>query len=660
MESKRVVLCLFFLVGTLPGATEVGAATTPAAKCRHALAVGLRRLENRLLASVTTCHLRRMAAQSGSPASLDCNQVNSLPVALLQKVLLAESGWSRLVQRACQAAGTPANLGYSTCAPPCNALAIGSDFGSLVTCFACQAREQVHGFGELLFGAFPSPPVLADGSAERACQRALATAASGLFAKRFAEAIACQVRVEKGSVPLNTDCRTADLRGAVARKQLAADALVRKRCTDALLANLDSCGATQSAAVACSAGAGSALADLLFDLVYFPAGRTPTPTPTHTATATITPTPSVTATPTETGTPTETPPPTPTPTVTLTPTETSTPTETPTPTMTPTPTDTATPTPSPTPTNTWPPGMPTHTPTPTPTPLSKACVFATLATRVGLQWDKLYFSLPLGRTVCPMSGSFQLQFGPADGNGHRSVTIPASSLSFDPVVCNVAGVQTTTICVESTGVDGYGVVDCVGGQSGYDFRLEVDHNTNGPPQSNGGFPADPSCSATYTDPLTNDTWHACLEQSGGTCNLNNLHPGVCNSPYHPSYSGTFPAGGMVVRLPLRLKNVSQSNGNPCDGAGDTYNVTTEFTAFLTTGTARGTVYDANNLNRKIDQGQPCYGGMCVTEVSGSPASAFCADSAASLSGVRLVTALTILDLHALGGDTAATVEVQCQ
>ena len=72
MDSKRVVLCWFFLVGTLAGATEAGAATTPAAKCRHALAVGLRRLENRLLGSVTTCHLRRMAAQSGYPASAFC------------------------------------------------------------------------------------------------------------------------------------------------------------------------------------------------------------------------------------------------------------------------------------------------------------------------------------------------------------------------------------------------------------------------------------------------------------------------------------------------------------------------------------------------------------------------------------------------------------
>ncbi|MCX8072781.1 MAG: hypothetical protein N3C12_10065 [Candidatus Binatia bacterium] len=258
-----------------------------------------------------------------------------------------------------------------------------------------------------------------------------------------------------------------------------------------------------------------------------------------------------------------------------------------------------------------------------------------------------------------MSGSFQLAFGGADANGIRTVSIPASSLSFGPVVCNVAGLQ-TTICVESPGVDGFGQLDCDGGVANYNFRLEVDHNTNQPPQSNGGFPQDASCSATFTDAVTGQAWSACLEQSGGTCNLNNLHPGVCNSPYRPTYSGAFPAAGMTIRLPLRLKNVAGATGNPCDGVGDTYNVTTEFGAFLTTGTARGTIYDANNQNRKIDQGAPCYGGSCVTEVSGSPPAAFCGDPTASLVGTKLVSVLTVVDLHSFAGDAAATVELECQ
>jgi hypothetical protein len=209
-------------------------------------------------------------------------------------------------------------------------------------------------------------------------------------------------------------------------------------------------------------------------------------------------------------------------------------------------------------------------------------------------------------------------------------------------------------------VDGTGTLDCAGGSTDYNFVLEVDHHTNAAPQNNGGLPQDPTCSASYTDPVQGTVWHACLEQSGGSCNLNNLHPGVCNSPYHPTYTGTYPAAGMTVKLPLRLRSVSGSNGDPCDGVGDTYNVTTTFTAFLTTGTARGTVYDANNVNRKIDHGASCYGGTCVTEVTGAPAGSFCADEQATLSGTKLVTALTVLDLHSMAGDTVATVELQCQ
>lgn len=290
----------------------------------------------------------------------------------------------------------------------------------------------------------------------------------------------------------------------------------------------------------------------------------------------------------------------------------------------------------------------------------KTCSIGGSNSRLGLQWDKTVLFISLGRTVCPVSGSTQIVFGPQAPNGVRPVTIPASSISFNQVTCNVAGLSTVTICVESTGVDGTGIVDCDGGEPNYDFLTQVDHNTNAGPQSNGGFPADPTCTATYTDPVTGAVSNACLEQSGGTCNANNLHPGVCNSPYHTTYPNSFTAGGMTVRVPLRLKTVSSSTGNPCDGVGDTYGASTEVNAFLTTGTARGTVFDSNNENRKIDQGASCRGGSCITQVTGVGLSTFCGNPAASLSGSRMVTAIGVLDLDSTAGDTVATVELQCQ
>lgn len=290
----------------------------------------------------------------------------------------------------------------------------------------------------------------------------------------------------------------------------------------------------------------------------------------------------------------------------------------------------------------------------------KNCSIGGSNSRLGLQWDKTVLFVSLGRTVCPVTGSAQLAFGPLGSGGVRNVTIPASSITFNPVTCNVAGLSTVTVCVESTGIDGTGILDCDGGEPNYGYLTQVDHNTNSAPQSNGGFPADPTCSATATDPVTGGVSTACLEQTGGTCNANNLHVGVCNSPYHTSYPGSFAAGGLTARVPLRLKTVNSSTGNPCDGVGDTYGASTEVTAFITTGTARGTVFDSNNENRKIDQGASCRGGTCVTQVSGVPLTNFCANPSASLAGVRMVTAIGVLDLHSTAGDTVATVELECQ
>ncbi|GIW43515.1 MAG: hypothetical protein KatS3mg077_0797 [Candidatus Binatia bacterium] len=623
---------------------------SPAAKCQEALATGARKFETTLLRSLALCHARRMAGSPDYPATMNCNMASSLPLSMLNGLLRSESGWQRRVMSRCSEAGSPSALGYQQCPAPCEAISVDAGYASLVSCLACLARAEGSAGTEAVFGAYPDPPVVPGQASLRSCQSALGRALREVFSVRLAEQIHCQKAVAGGAVPGGTDCETADLRGRVARKLAAVDKFVRKRCPDSVLASLTSCGGNQDLVIACNAGHAGQMAGRLFGAVYFPQGRTPTPTRTSTPTATVTFTSSATPTATETPSPTMTSTATETPTVTASPTE----------------------TPTASPTHTWPPAVPTYTPTPSPTEtvsptvtatpqaIVKTCSFGGPGTRLGLQWDKLIFTQPLGRTVCPMSGSFDVSVGPQEAQGLRSVTIPAASVVFDPVVCNVAGVQTVTICVESPGADGWGTLDCDGGTPNYDFWLEVDHNTNAAPQSNGGFVADASCTATYTDPLTGETWLACMEQSGGTCNLNNLHPGVCNSPYHPSYPGTFPAGGMTVRLPLRLKNVAQASGNPCDGVGDTYNVTTEFTAFLTTGTARGTVYDANNTNRKIDEGAACYGGTCVTRVTGAPVTAFCADPQASLAGVKMVTALTVLDLHSLGGDTAATVEVQCQ
>jgi hypothetical protein len=395
--------------------------------------------------------------------------------------------------------------------------------------------------------------------------------------------------------------------------------------------------------------------------------QTPTATPTHTPTDTPTQTPTATPTRTPTATPTQTPTATPTHTPTVTPTQTptATPTRTPTatPTVTPTntPTDTPTNSPTTTPTST-PSATPTITATAAATPITKVCTIGGSNSRAGLQFDKAVLGfINLGRSVASVSGSVQLQFGPQDGTGARQVTIPASSVSFNEVSFSIAGgLATVNVCVVSTGVDGVGEVDCNGGDANYNFLSQVDHNTNAAPQSNGGFAADPTCAATYTDPVTGGVSNACLEASMGTCNANNLHPGVCNSPTHTTYSGTFATAGMSVRMPLRLKVVSAATGDACDGVGDTYSTTADVNAFLTTGSAQGTIFDSNNENRKIDQGASCRGGSCVTLVTGAPLTSFCSNPANALSGSKMVTAFGAIDLDPTAGDAVATIELQCQ
>ena len=121
-----------------------------------------------------------------------------------------------------------------------------------------------------------------------------------------------------------------------------------------------------------------------------------------------------------------------------------------------------------------------------------------------------------------------MQIGGQDGTGARQITVPASSMVFNPIDISLAG-QHVRICVESAGIDGAGKIDCNGGDPNIDYQSRIDHNTNTAPGVNGGLPQDPECNDTRTDP-SGGVEDACLEASGSTCNPNSPHPGLCNSP----------------------------------------------------------------------------------------------------------------------------------
>ncbi len=435
--------------------------------------------------------------------------------------------------------------------------------------------------------------------------------------------------------------------------------------------------------------------------------HTSTITQTSTRTPTITRTPTVTrtATPTDTGTPTETPTPTETeipgaptrtPTNTPTVTRTGTPTRTPTPTatITDTPTSTATPTPTSTSTST---GTPTSTPTntststgtptststptvtntatitatPTLTPLAKLCTLGGgSASQASIQFDASYIIVNIGRPTSNITGSVGLEFFPQAVDGTRVVKVPGSSVHLNQLVFSISGLATINACVLSqvdvnnVPLDGFGTIDCDGGAPNYDYTVEVDHNTSTAPSTPpGGFPQDASCTQTFIDPVTGGTSSACLEASVATCNAKNIHLGVCNSAVHTTYAQptptplrAFPPGGLTIRLPLALKVLS--SGTCSSGV---FGATANVDAFLTTGQARGIVYQSNNSTKKMDEGQSVKGGTAKTQVTGTPLTAFCSNPTGStLAGSKMVTAFPVLDLDTTAGDTVATVELTCQ
>ncbi len=360
----------------------------------------------------------------------------------------------------------------------------------------------------------------------------------------------------------------------------------------------------------------------------------PTPTPTQTSGVTPTRTPTSTA---ATATPTLTT--TPTPTFTVGPPVTATRTVTPTPSRTPTPTVTA-------------------------TPISRVCTLDPDLSVIRLQVKNQPF---IGNISIQgdLGGSQTLQFTSPDGNGVRQVTVPASSIVFDPVVIPlpIPGADPVRACVSQAGIDGTGKIDCNGGEPNLDIQVRVDHNTSTAPGSNGGLPQDPECDDTRTNPAGGVS-SACLESGVSTCNITNEHPGACNSPTEYVESGTFGSGHMRLTETLQLRLVSDlgTDGQQCT-SDDTYSDPVNLQVFLTTGTARATVYDTNNVENSLMDHLSGFGALgcsnCITQVIGAPRSCTGINGSAGVRDLKLVGALAVIDIQTGVGDAAVTMEIVC-
>jgi hypothetical protein len=264
------------------------------------------------------------------------------------------------------------------------------------------------------------------------------------------------------------------------------------------------------------------------------------------------------------------------------------------------------------------------------------------------------------RLTGALTGSQTLQFGQPDGNGVRPVTVPASSIVFNPIVINPPIGSAIRICVFPSGPDGSGKIDCDGGEPNLNVTVRQDHNTNNAPGSNGGLPQDPECNDTRTAP-DGGISNACLESAVTTCNSSDPHMGSCNSPQEWVESGTFTSGHLRVVEYLQLRQVSNvgGDGQQCTG-DDTYSSTTDLRVFLTTGTARSTIYDAkNSSNSLIDHMAAGQCPSCVTQVAGAPRACALVDST-GVASMKMVAAFPALDLDSTAGDGAVTIEANCQ
>jgi hypothetical protein len=299
---------------------------------------------------------------------------------------------------------------------------------------------------------------------------------------------------------------------------------------------------------------------------------------------------------------------------TMTPTRTSTRTNTLTPTRTPTQTPTITDTP----------GGPTQTPTRTPTQTLTPTPLGPLGSHTFVLGAGSGVRLKgvIGPPPFTLSGQFTTNFGAPNGSGIATVTVPAASVTFSPILNPIAGIN--AVCV-SAAADGTGFIDCDGGTTPFNRTIVQDHNISN---------VDPSCTTGIPDP---DPTHA----------------GVCNGPVVLTENGTFGAGDMQLSITVAIKTLLTAqygvDGQPCTNDDTPATPAAPVVVLLNTGALSASVHDLNN-----------FAGFTTT-LSAQGNEFSCASIAANtLTGGKLVGGFTVLHADATIGDLITALELVAQ
>ncbi len=256
-----VAVCLVGSAGT--GLAQSDALDRNDALCRKDLHKTLERLVRESVKEMDKCHTKRMAGHYAP--SRDCNIPENSPSPL--KIVREVNKLQRRAAHSCAGArrapaSEPVALGYDSCPAPCDAIPIDNDYGNVATCLACLSRELVI---DLVTTGYGTPPLPISLAAKR-CQDRIGNLVKKYLTKLMTDQEQCQTAKDRGQVPADTDCRTADLLGRQAKARLNIQRNI-ERCGDALL-SLDSCADNVAGELACIIPKTEATVAALFDATY--------------------------------------------------------------------------------------------------------------------------------------------------------------------------------------------------------------------------------------------------------------------------------------------------------------------------------------------------------------------------------------------------------
>jgi hypothetical protein len=158
-------------------------------------------------------------------------------------------------------------------------------------------------------------------------------------------------------------------------------------------------------------------------------------------------------------------------------------------------------------------------------------------------------------------------FGTLDGSGVAPLTIPAASVTFNPIFNPIPGIN--AVCVKAA-VDGTGIIDCDGGSAQINRTVTQDHRIQD---------VDPTCST-------------------GTADTFVTHEGTCNGPQIITDTGVFGAGDMSVALTVSITTLTTAqygtDNQPCTSDDQPASPPSPVLVPMKTGSFSTTITDLNN------------------------------------------------------------------